>query len=266
MGSAHMVSMVLLQGGDAAGSDHMQLLVIFVGVIAFCSFVQFLVLMGAAIAGLKAWKGVMAEVETVKQKAFPIIATVQTILNDATPKVKAVTATVQDLVTDVSPKVKTVTSNIVEISDVARSKVREFESTLDSANETIRDANSKTQAQVNKVDDMVSSVLKTTSDLSTTIQRGIRMPVMEVAGVVNGLKAAMEVLVGRSKGPATDRPRSGGFGRPYGTPGPTPVPSAEPYAEPFGSASSNPSSNVAPSPGAAAVAERLRSEKIKTIY
>ena len=257
MGSARLLSMVMFQGGDSSGSDHMQWLVIFVGVIAFCSFVQFLVFVGAGIAALRAYKSVSAELSVLKGKAMPIVASVQGVVEDLRPKISTISGKVQEIMEDATPKVKTVTTNVADISNVARSKVHEFEATLDKANDTVRAANEKTRAQVDRVDGMVSSALKATSDVGSTIHRGIRTPVLEVAGVVNGLKAALDVLVGRVK-PATGFKSAAD--RPYRTPGPTPVPSAESVISP------HPSSNVAPSPGAAAVIDRLRGEKIKTIY
>jgi len=260
MGPARLISMVLFQGGDAASSDSFHWLVIFVGVIAFCSFVQFLVFAGAAIAALKAYKSVSAEVGVLKQKAMPIIASAQGVVEDLRPKVKAVATKVQEIVEDATPKVKTVTTNVADMSTVARNKVHEFEATLDKANETVRAANDKTRAQVDKVDGMVSSALKATSDVGNTIHRGIKTPVMEVAGVVNGLKAALDVLVGRTKVPGRgleEGLRGGGApGRTAGS-GPVHVPAPETF---------DPSSNVAPSPGAAEVVERFRSEKVKPIY
>lgn len=248
MGPALLMSVMWFQGGDAASSDHFQLLVIFVGVIAFCSFVQFLFFVGAAIAGLKAWKSLSAEIEVVKQKAFPLVASVQTIVTDATPKVKKIS------------------ENVVDISELVKVKVHEYEGTIDAANQTLKDANAKTRAQVARVDGMVSSTLKATSDIGSTIHHGIKTPVLEVAGVINGLKAALDVLVGRSGGFGGGFPgdRSTGktTGRPYGggAPGPIRVPPAE---SPI---SSHPSSNVAPSPGAAAIVERMQGEKVKTTY
>jgi hypothetical protein len=37
-------------------------------------------------------------------------------------------------------------------------------------------------------------------EISESIQRGIKIPVREVTGLVNGLKAGLDVLVGRAKG------------------------------------------------------------------
>ena len=235
---ARLLSTVMFQTGESSGSDHSQLLVIFVGVIAFCSFVQFLVLVGAAIAALKAYKSVSAEIGVLKQKAMPLVDSVQTIVSDATPKVKKVT------------------DNVVQVSEFVKTKLQAYEGTIDEANQTLKDANSKTRAQVARVDGMVSSTLKATSDLGTTIHKGIKTPVLEVAGVVNGLKAALDVLVGRSKGFGAGQPQN----RSHGAPGPVRVPSAE------SAGSSHPSSNVAPSPGAAAVVDHLWGERGRQKY
>ncbi len=264
MGPAILMSVMLFQGGDAASSDHFQLLVLFVGVIAFCILMLFLALVVAAFAGWKAYKSVSTEIGGLKQKAMPIIGSVQGIMEDMRPKISAVSAKVQEIVEDATPKVKVITANVADISGVARTKIHDFEATIDRANETARAVNDKTRAQVDKVDGMVSSTLKATSNLGNTIHRGIKTPVLEVAGVVNGLKAALDVLVGRSKDFGADSSRGGGAGRGAGrtysggTPGPVPVPDVERVVSP------HPSSNVAPSPGAAAVVDRFQGEKVKT--
>jgi hypothetical protein len=46
---------------------------------------------------------------------------------------------------------------------------------------------------------MVTSVLNTTADVSETLQRAVKVPVREFAGLVNGFKAGVDVLVGRAK-------------------------------------------------------------------
>ena len=57
--------------------------------------------------------------------------------------------------------------------------------------------NQRARAQTARVDDMVSSVLDTTSGIASTIQKGVQIPVREFNGIMNGLKAGIDVLVGR---------------------------------------------------------------------
>lgn len=268
MGVTSKLLMVIFQGGDLVNSDQFHLLVIFVGVIALFCLILLCVLAGAAIGAWKAYKSVSAEIVIVKQKAFPIVASIQGVIDDLRPKVTAITGSIQQIVADATPKVKTVTANVADMSDVARTKIRDFEGTFDKANETFRDASDKTRAQVDRVDGMVASALKATSDIGNTVHRGIRMPVMEVAGVVNGVKAAIDVLVGRTKHETGSVPPRQAPSRPFAStpgarPGPTPVPRSEARDTGF-ITNSDPSSAVAPSPGAAEVVERFRAaEKAK---
>jgi hypothetical protein len=46
---------------------------------------------------------------------------------------------------------------------------------------------------------MVTSVLNTTSEITDNLQKAIKVPVREFNGLVNGLKAGIDVLAGRSK-------------------------------------------------------------------
>ena len=194
---------MLLQGGETMSTDSQHWLVIFVGVIAFCSLVQFLVLVGAGIGMLKAWKSVSVLMTDFKQKSMPIIGNVNRIVEDATPKVK------------------TVTDNFAETSTVIRRQVADFNSTLTETNQTLKEANRKTQAQVARVDGMVASTLTSAGDIASTIQQGIRTPVREVAGLVNGLKAGLDVFF-KGKEPVS-RGRAEEPFRRSAAPGPVPV-------------------------------------------
>jgi hypothetical protein len=75
---------------------------------------------------------------------------------------------------------------------MVRSKAQEFDVTAS-------DLNARTRAQAARVDGMVTSVLNTTADISETLQRAVKVPVREFAGLVNGFKAGLDVLVGRAK-------------------------------------------------------------------
>ncbi len=55
-----------------------------------------------------------------------------------------------------------------------------------------------------RVDGIVGKTLTATAEIMATIEHTVRVPVREVAGIVNGIKAGLDVLVGKVKG---------GFGR-----------------------------------------------------
>jgi hypothetical protein len=81
---------------------------------------------------------------------------------------------------------------------MVRNKARELDATAS-------ELNMKTRAQAARVDGMVTSVLNTTAEISETLQRAVKVPVREFAGLMNGFKAGVEVLVGRAKGFGSDR-------------------------------------------------------------
>jgi len=170
-----IMSAMWLQDPDSLSSGNSKLLMVFVGMVAVALIVQAIALIAMAVGAAKARKRGLEIVEELRTKMMPIL--------DSS----------HDFIQHVGPKVKIITENFVETSHVIRSKAQDFDVTAS-------DLNSKTRAQVARVDGIMTSVLNTTSDISDTVQRGIKVPLREVSGLVNGLKAGLDVLVGRAKG------------------------------------------------------------------
>jgi hypothetical protein len=164
-----------MQDPDSLSSGNSRLLMFFVGMVALAMVGQAIALIVMAIGAAKARKRGLEIAEDLRVKVLPIIAGTH------------------ELIRDNSPKVKVITENFVEASHVIRSKAQEFDVTAS-------DLNAKTRAQAARVDGIVTSVLNTTVEVTETIQRGIKVPVREISGLVNGLKAGLDVLVGRAKG------------------------------------------------------------------
>jgi hypothetical protein len=173
---------VWLQDPDSLSSGNSRLLMIFVGIVALAMLVQAIVVIVFVAGATKAYKRMLGIAEEAKVKAWPVIASAETLMRDAVPKVKIMT------------------ENLVETTHIVRAKVQEFDTTLTGVNDTIKDANQKTKVQVGRVDDFVTNTLSRTAALADTIHSSIRKPVSEVAGVVNGLKAGLDVLLSRAKG------------------------------------------------------------------
>jgi hypothetical protein len=169
-----MMSGMWLQDPDSLSSGNSRLLMVFVGMVAIAMLVQAGALIAMAIGAAKARKRGLEIAEEIRGKMSPIL--------DST----------QGLIQEMTPKIKVITENLVETSHVVRSKAAEFDATAS-------DLNMKTRAQAARVDGMVTSVLNTTADVSETLQRAVKVPVREIAGLVNGFKAGLEVLVGRAK-------------------------------------------------------------------
>jgi hypothetical protein len=167
--------MAVWQGlqSDSISAGNTRLLMIFVGVVALSMFAQAIVVIFAAIAARRTQERVLAIAEELRMRAAPIIDNAEA------------------LVKDTLPKIRTISDNLLEASHVVRAKAVEFDSTL-------TDANKRTRAQVARIDGMVSAALTATGSLAALIHQGIRTPMVEVVGLVNGFKAGLDVLLSKS--------------------------------------------------------------------
>jgi hypothetical protein len=163
-----------LQDVDSISSGNSRLLMIFIGIVAFSMLVQAVVVIVIAAGAAKTTKRMLQIAEEVHAKALPL------------------PHETRGLIQDTSPKIKIITENFVETSHIVRSKAQEFDATAS-------DVNKKTRAQVDRVDEMVSSVLNTTAEITSNLQKAVRVPVREFSGLMNGLKAGLDVLVGRAR-------------------------------------------------------------------
>jgi hypothetical protein len=182
-----MMSGMWLQDPDSLSSGNTKLLIIFVGIVAFSMLAQAIALIVIAVGVAKTQKRGMQIVEELREKLTPVISGASEFLRDT------------------APKVKIITENLVETSHLVRSKALEFDATAS-------ELNMKARVQAERVDGMVTSVLNTTADISETLQRAVKVPVRELAGLVNGFRAGVDVLVGRAKGFGRGRP-NGAQGR-----------------------------------------------------
>jgi methyl-accepting chemotaxis protein len=183
---AHLITSGLwLQESDSLSAGNTKLLMIFIGIVAFSSLAQACIFIGMAVGAAKAQKKVLGLVQELHGKSMPAISSVQELIREATPKFKVIT------------------DNLVETSHVVRAKAQELDVTL-------TDVNKKTRSQIAEVDGMITSTLKAANEIVATVNHSIRVPVREVAGMVNGLKAGLDVLIGRAKGFGSSIPAAKG--------------------------------------------------------
>ena len=165
------------------------LLTIFVGVIAVCVLGITLGLVGVAIGALRAKAAATKKINQELQKVRPMVAA-------ARSRVEPLIASTSELARELSPKVRSITDDVAELSHMVRAQLTDLDS-------TISEVTSKARSQVDRVNGMVSSTLDTTTDVVSTLERGIRAPIREVSGLVAGLKAGLDVLTTRRPRAAT---------------------------------------------------------------
>jgi uncharacterized protein YoxC len=170
-----VLSGMWLQDVDSISSGNSRLLMIFVGMVAVALIAQAIALIVMAVGAAKTRKRVLSIVEEVRVKAIPALESTQ------------------DFIKNTAPKLMTLAENLVETSNVVRNKAAEFDATLS-------DVNNKARVQTARLDDIVTTILTGTAEAVNAVQHGIRVPVREFNGLMNGLKAGIDVLVGRVKG------------------------------------------------------------------
>ena len=180
-----VMSGMWLQETDSISSGNSRLLMWFVGMVAVAMVVQAIVVVVMAIGAAKASKRAFEIADELRTKIGPVLETTHSVFHDA------------------APKVKIITENLAEASHMVRNKARELDATAS-------ELNMKTRAQAARVDGMVTSVLNTTAEISETLQRAVKVPVREFTGLVNGFKAGVDVLVGRTKGFGRGKPNGAG--------------------------------------------------------
>jgi len=165
---------IWLQEPGALSSGGTQWLTVFVGIVAIC-FLAIAITFGIVAVGVtKGMKRLLVVADEIHRKSLPVIASAEVLIREN------------------SPKIKVITENLAETSHIVRAKAQELDSTL-------TDVNTKARAQVSRVDTLVSTTLARTAALADTIHDGIRVPVKQAAGVVNGFRAGLDVLMSKTK-------------------------------------------------------------------
>ena len=166
---------------DAGMTRHdIHLAMIFLAIIALALVVQAIGVMVSSAFGAKLLHRVNSIADIVETKTGPILDRTNVILQD------------------LAPKVKSVSENADHISSTVRVKVEELGATMSELNDTMREINGRTRAQVRRADGIVTDALQATEEISHTVQNGIKGPVKQIAGIIAGVRAAVETLVARS--------------------------------------------------------------------
>jgi methyl-accepting chemotaxis protein len=152
----------------------------FLFVIAVALVMQAVGVCAAAMYAYKALKKFSSISDSFERKTIPLIEKSTALIDDLTPRIKAVT------------------TNVEQISYTVREKVDELSATVAELNRTVTDVNFKTRVHVARVNGMVEDALDTTQEVQAVVSENIRKPVKQIAGIVAGVKAAVETLIARS--------------------------------------------------------------------
>lgn len=93
----------------------------------------------------------------------------------------------RDVIQDITPKLRTITDNLTAISTTVRAKT-------DKVGGLVGDVTDRAQAQATRVDGMVKGTLDHLTSAVQALEHGVAVPVRHVSGILNGLRAGVDVL------------------------------------------------------------------------
>ncbi len=120
------------------------------------------------------------------------IVQVTKLVEEAREHVVPLLATSRSVADDLSPKIKVMATNITEVTHSVRSQTAHINSAVD-------DVVNRSQKQAARVDGMVTGTLDGINTATASVKEGISAPVRQVSGFVNGLRAALDVLLQRER-------------------------------------------------------------------
>jgi hypothetical protein len=145
------------------------LLLVFVAVAAVSILMQAGFTVAMFIGARKAQKKLMGLADDVRLHALPaIIAS-------------------RDVIQDITPKLRTITDNLAAVSTTLRTQT-------DKVGGLVENVTDRVQAQATRVDGMVKGTLDHLTTAVHAIEHGIAMPVRQVNGIINGLRAGVDVM------------------------------------------------------------------------
>jgi len=145
------------------------LLVVFIAIAAVSILMQAGFTVAMFIAARKTQKKVMGLAEDVRLHALPaIIAS-------------------RDVIQDITPKLRVITENLTVISNTVRAKTEKVGG-------LVEDVTDRAQVQAVRVDGMVKGTLDHLTSAVQAIEHGIAVPVRQVNGILNGLRAGVDVM------------------------------------------------------------------------
>lgn len=151
--------------------------IVFTAVTAAGVLLQALVLLAIYFAVRRSSGKLLETLDEVKAKALPALDAAQNLLEE------------------ISPNLKAATSNLAEVSETLRKQAGHVNATVESLVD-------RTNAQIQRADDMVTAAMNAFGQASKAVETAISVPVRRVSNLARGLRVGVEVLLGAKRGSA----------------------------------------------------------------
>jgi gas vesicle protein len=149
----------------------MDYLPIFVGVTAAAVVIQAGILVALFVAVKKSTSRMEALATEVKTKVMPTVDTAQSML------------------VEWRPKIDNIATNVSETTTVVRGQVERLDA-------TVTDIVDRTRLQVIRADELLNRTMDRIEETSDVVHRTVVSPVRQLSGIIQGLTAGLEFLLG----------------------------------------------------------------------
>ncbi len=129
------------------------------------------VLVALYLAVRKSSTRMQAIAEEVKTKALPTLEMAQTTL------------------TELRPKLQVITDNLMETTVLVRNEIERVDA-------TVSDAADRARLQIIRADELLSRTLDRVEETSDLVSKTVVSPVRQVSGIIQGVTAGLEFLLG----------------------------------------------------------------------
>ncbi len=146
----------------------------------------FIALTGAAVL-LQA--GLLAAMYLAMRKTSTRL---ETLANEVKTKALPAIETAQSILTEIRPKVQVIADNLMETTTAVRDEVQRIDA-------AVNDVVDRARLQVIRADDMLSRTLDRVEAASEIVHKTVVSPVRQVSGVIQGVTAGVEFLLGRGR-------------------------------------------------------------------
>jgi hypothetical protein len=146
------------------------LLVVFIAIAAVSILMQAGFTVAMFLGTRKAQKKIMTLADDVRLHALPAIMSSR------------------ELIQDVTPKLKLITENLTATTATLRART-------DQVGGLVNNVTERAQVQASRVDGMVKGTLDQITNAVHAIEHGVAVPVRQVNGILNGLRAGMDVMM-----------------------------------------------------------------------
>ena len=151
------------------------LLVVFIAIAAISILMQAGFTVAIFLGARKAQKKITALADDVRLHALPAIMSSR------------------ELIQDLTPKLKSITENLTATTATLRSKTEQI-------GVVVGDVTEKAHVQASRVDGIVKGTLDQLTLAVQAIEHGIAVPVRQVNGIINGLRAGVDVMRSKDAG------------------------------------------------------------------